>query len=168
MKRILILIFLPLLGLVSFDPPPPPSPNMPPVPGKTDTDDSIPFSDKRILPDRYTVYTDGVSKVINRPLQGYKKVTLTNDNSFKGVPGCYIACYSRIRKGSTYPVGGGIFVMGQIRVPGGYVGGICRPTENEWDDISAMQKYKTLCGERLRNCPDNDSCWAGGDTNWGL
>ena len=85
-------------------------------------------------------------------------------NEFVGYPGCYVACYSRNEEGSQYSVGGGIYVMGQVRVPGSYERRICRPKDYGKADISAMSEFKERCAKNLQNVCQGDSCWAGGDT----
>lgn len=85
-------------------------------------------------------------------------------NDFTGFPGCYIAAYSREQTNSAYSVGGGIYVMGQVRVPGRYEGRICQPQGYEGQDISGLDYFKELFEQKLPNACQNRQCWAGGDT----
>lgn len=172
---LLLSSFFVFTGIFSFDPPPLPGseeelPPLSPVieegTEENESDDQIPFYDKELLPENYVVYTDGKSMVVNQKYPGLKKVILPTKNIFKGAPGCYVACYSRDKKGSIYPVGGGIYVMGQIRVPGEYRNNICRPKNYETADISALDYFKSMCNEHIKNCVTKTSCWTGGSTYW--
>lgn len=118
---------------------------------------------RAILPADFKVYTRGTA-VVNTPYPGFQQKILPTVNRFTGDPGCYIACYSRQQDNSIYPVGGGMYVMGQVRVPGSYESRICRPKGYEQADISAEPKFKQLCHVSLPNTCNGDSCWAGGDT----
>lgn len=180
MKRFfffLILTVMFFVGIHAFDPPPLPGDSkLPPLPSTdnpvveetTNSEENIFWYDKHFLPDNYNVYSDGKSMIVNQPYPGLKKRILKNDNSFKGIPGCYIACYSRDKANSVYPVGGDIYVMGQIRVPGNYINRICQPQGYVNKDISAEQYFKTMCFKSHKNCKTESSCWAGGDTAWEL
>jgi len=126
--------------------------------GKPDPDPN-----QAILPANFKVYTQGRGAV-NSPYPGLEAKTLPTINDFIGSPGCYIACYSREEKNSIYSVGGGIYVMGQVRVPGSYSGRICLPKNYEEADISAEPEFKNLCARSLPQACKGDSCWAGGDT----
>lgn len=55
-------------------------------------------------------------------------------NDFTGIPGCYVAAYSREQTNSVYSVGDRIYVMGQVRVPGRHEGRICQPKGYEGQD----------------------------------
>ncbi|WP_432808684.1 hypothetical protein [Pantanalinema sp. GBBB05] len=123
----------------------------------------IPPQDRILLPNPYKVYTNG-SLVTNAPYRGATAKNLPIVNTFTGTPGCYVACYSRTATNSVYSVGDGIYVMGQVRVPGSYAGRICLPKGFEAADISAEFQFKRLCMEQLPKVCRNYSCWAGGDT----
>lgn len=115
-----------------------------------------------LLPEQYTVYT-GYNKVVNNPVPGMKKKILPTVNYHDENPGCYLACYSKRRENSVYGVGGGIFVMGQVRVSGYYKGRVCQPRGYEDQDVSAAGEFKRLCAESFpKAC--GQGCWAGGDT----
>ena len=118
-------------------------------------------AESMLLPEDMSVYVkDDV--VINHSEFGFTRVILPTRNLFAGAPGGYIACYSRSRAGSVYGVGGGIYVMGQIRVPGHYNERIFEPDGYQGKDISAADKFKKLCRQTFSSC--QQSCWAGGDT----
>lgn len=122
-----------------------------------------PDPNRAILPAEYIVYTQE-SSVVNSPTPGFEETVLPTANQFIGEPGCYVACYSRNPQQSVYSVGGGIHVMGQVRVPGSYDGKICRPQDYEQADISAEESFKQLCADNLPEVCEGNSCWAGGDT----
>jgi hypothetical protein len=114
-----------------------------------------------LLPEDFSVYVHDTT-VINHPAEGFEKRLLPTRNLFKGTPGGYVACYSRRETSSVYSVGGGIFVMGQIRMPGKYQKRIFQPKGYAGKDISANPLFKDLCNAQFASC--EKSCWAGGDT----
>ena len=128
------------------------------IDGKPDSDPN-----RAILPAAFTVYVGG-GVVANGPFPGLEATILPTVNQFLDYPGCYVACYSGNQENSIYSVGGGIYVMGQVRVPGSYEGRICRPGDYETADISAASKFKALCAENLADACSGNSCWTGGDT----
>jgi|GEM_PF-1545238 len=126
-------------------------------------DDQAELDPNRVLlPENFPVYVED-NVVVNVPYPGFAPKTLPTVNEFQGYPGCYIAAYSHNEEDSVYGVGGDIFVMGQVRVPGRYEGRICRPKGYETADISALPEFKELLRRSLPACKDG-SCWAGGDT----
>ncbi len=114
-----------------------------------------------LLPSPFPVYVIPNSGVINHPIPGAVEVMLPTDNSYTGIPGCYIACYSH--KNGLYNVAPDISVMGQVRVKGQYVARICQPEGYQGKDISADPMFKMLCSKAIPSCADG-SCWGGGDT----
>ncbi|WP_454782359.1 hypothetical protein [Legionella sp. WA2022007384] len=118
-------------------------------------------ANKSLLPSPYPVYILGNNGVVNQPYPGAERALLPTDNSYTMTPGCYIACYSH--KPGVYPVAADIYVMGQIRIWGEYVAGICQPHGYKGMDISQVSKFKFLCSEKFNACKNN-ICWAGGDT----
>jgi len=117
--------------------------------------------DSLIIPEQFDVYAKDKTVANQDFMQATKKI-LPTVNAFQGVPGGYIACYSRIKEGSAYSISRDIFVVGQIRISGRYRGGIFQPQGYENKDISAEQKFKDLCGVTFPVC--RQQCWAGGDT----
>ena len=75
--------------------------------------------------------------------------------------GGYIGVYSRDRTKAVCHVGGGIYLIGQIRLEGRYVNGIFVPKGYEDIDISVHPYFIDLCN---RHFPSEGSSWAGGDT----
>jgi hypothetical protein len=73
-----------------------------------------------------------------------------------------VAVYSRQKAGSIYPVGGGIYVMGLIRVKGSWQGRIAVPQGTAGKDISAMRQFKRLANRHFPAC--RNAGWVGGDT----
>lgn len=120
-----------------------------------------PDANARLLPESFHVYVRG-STVINHPQPGFQQRVLPTANDFRGVPGCYVACYSHSTQGSVYGVGRGIHVMGQVRVPGRYDGRVCLPDRYGGADISAQPGIRELCKASIPAC--GDRCWGGGDT----
>jgi hypothetical protein len=123
-------------------------------------DPTIRHASAKKLPNPFYVYVkDNV--VINHPAPGYEKRLLPTDSSFSHV-GCYIACYSHDPNGAIYGVGQGIYVKGQVRVSGLYLGRVCYPQGYFHKDISKEATFKEICAKRIHTCGNN--CWAGGDT----
>jgi hypothetical protein len=119
-----------------------------------------PYNDE-LLPSPFPVYVIENQGVVNHPYPGAKKVLLPTDNSYSGKSGCYVACYSH--RSGIYAVSPDISVMGQVRVPGEYIGRICQPKAYEWQDISQAEAFSQLCAQKIKGCAAGD-CWAGGDT----
>ncbi len=114
------------------------------------------------LPEDFKVYVNAQGSIVNWPAPGYTEKVLTTVNKYTGEDGGYIACYSRHSEASIYSVGGGIYVMGQIRLQGRYIGRIFHPKGYEGKDISAAQEFKDLCNETFPTARSGG--WAGGDT----
>jgi hypothetical protein len=117
---------------------------------------------QQLLPENFTIYTDGIV-TINHPVMGLTAKLLPTVNLYKGTPGCYIACYSHQQENSAYGVGNNIYVHGQVRIAGRYTGRICEPTNFAGKDISSEEAFKTICSGQIKTCTDRQ-CWAGGDT----
>lgn len=117
---------------------------------------------QQLLPDTFSVYVNG-DTVINHPNNGFMERQLPTVNLYKGYPGCYIACYSRQRDNAVYAVADNMYVLGQVRIAGKYVGRICEPTNFAGKDISAEDVFKSICNDKILQCQGNH-CWAGGDT----
>jgi hypothetical protein len=115
-----------------------------------------------LLPEDFRVYVSAEGGVVNWAAPEYTEKILPTVNKYMKRDGGYIACYSRNEKGSIYSVGGGIYVMGQIRLKGRYIGRIFHPQGFEGKDISAVQKFKTLCNQTFPAARSGG--WAGGDT----
>ncbi|MGB7712425.1 MAG: hypothetical protein WBL95_23320 [Microcoleus sp.] len=121
-----------------------------------------PNPNKAILPANFKVYVkDNV--VVNVSDPGFEERTLPTVNKFIGDPGCYVVAYSHRKEKSVYSVGGGIYVMGQVRVPGSYQKRICLPVGYEKADIGADPQFKLMFAEVLPKAY-KEGCWAGGDT----
>ena len=98
------------------------------------------------------------------PATGLTAVKLPTINTYKPLDGCYVACYSHLKEGSSYPVSDGIYVMGQVRVRGEYLNQMkCEPADDKGQDISQVDSIKQLCSDTFSTCPAG-ACWGGGDT----
>ncbi|MCB1157731.1 MAG: hypothetical protein KDK45_09525 [Leptospiraceae bacterium] len=156
---VVLLVFGAILAQPNFDPGK--EDNVPVLDpdGKEDPKKDVP---DYWLPENFTVYVRG-NIVVNTPYEGFSAKVLPTKNLFKGGTGCYVACYSHNKDAAIYGVGGNIYVMGQMRVEGEYIGRICHPKGFRNKDISAAQKFKFLCSRSLsESC--RGGCWAGGDT----
>ncbi|WP_419419514.1 hypothetical protein ACNVED_13535 [Legionella sp. D16C41] len=116
---------------------------------------------QNLLPSPFPAYFIPNMGIVNHPYPGAQKVLIPTDNSYGGIPGCYIACYSH--QPGVYPVSSSISVMGQIRVKGSYTNRICQPEGYQNRDISAEAYFKNLCSSKISACR-TAGCWAGGDT----
>jgi len=115
-----------------------------------------------LLPSPFPVYINN-NMIINHPAPGFSQKQLPTNNDYKGNPGCYIICYSHQSLDAIYPVSDTIYVMGQIRVAGKYMGRVCVPSQFGGKDISAEQSFKDLCSQKIPSC-SNNNCWVGGDS----
>lgn len=125
-------------------------------------DEIINFANTHLLPDQFVIYTNG-NGAINHPVPGFMKKILPTNNDYKGMPGCYISCYSHSKEAGIYRVSSTIYVYGQVRVPGKYDDRNCIPTGYRHKDISAEKSFENLCTEKISGCKTNH-CWAGGET----
>jgi predicted DNA-binding WGR domain protein len=119
--------------------------------------DSIPYW----LPEDFRVFTNDMDMVgiDSNGAQGVEERILPTVNQYTGVDGGYVAFYSRNPAKAVYSVGGGIYVVGQIRLKGRYIGGIFHPAGYKNQDISAAPEFKELCRQTF-----GVEGWAGGDT----
>lgn len=122
----------------------------------------LPDPTQIILPESFVVYVNGTT-VLDHPEVNFTEKALPTTNLYKGIPGCYIACYSQQEQNAVYPVGNRIYLMGQVRIAGKYAGRHCEPTNFAGKDISANDIFKTICNEKIKAC-EGAHCWAGGDT----
>lgn len=117
-----------------------------------------------LLPNPFSVFVREGEAPVNCPLPGYEEKNLPVFNRYKGIEdGGYIACYSNIPIGSgSYSVGGGIYVVGLIKLKGSYTGRMFVPEGCEGQDLSKLQWLSDLCREYF---PDAEGdLWAGPDT----
>lgn len=128
-----------------------------------DTTPATNFSNFFILPRDFKVYTNG-DLLVNWPAPGFKETTLPTINNYQYTPGCYIMCYSKEKKMGVYTIGEGIYVVGQVRVPGKYEGKKCTPKGYENKDVGNMTFFNDLCERNLMDACYQGKCWAGADT----
>lgn len=114
------------------------------------------------LPPCFKIYANETGVAALHPTPGLEERVIPNVNIFLRNPGCYIACYSKNPDKSVFPVTSNIYLVGQIRVRGSYVGRMCVPENYETVDIRGERAFKELCSKSF-SCIGN-SCWAGGDT----
>jgi len=132
------------------------------------TDTDLPLSPgaqlfpSALLPSDFVVYVRGNTVTIHDS-EGFEKRILPSVAHYSGNDGGYVAIYTRQAEDAVYPVGGGIYVAGQIRVKGRYVGRIFYPEGyNEGDDITHDPGILDLCHTYF---PDlGNDIWLGGDT----
>lgn len=114
------------------------------------------------LPPCFKVYANDQGSAVLQPTPGFDERTMPVVNIFTRAPGCYVACYSNNPDKSVYALTRSIYMVGQIRVRGSYVGKMCVPENFETADIRGEKAFKELCSKSF-SCAGN-SCWAGPDT----
>lgn len=129
----------------------------------SELDNRLPEEPDNLLPERFLVYVKG-KNIISHPEPGYEEKVLPTVNKYyeKGKSGGYIACYSRNPKNSVCCVADGIYLLGQIWMPGRYMGRIFVPEKYEGIDISADAQLKQTCNVEFHQ--GGEDCWPGGDT----
>jgi predicted DNA-binding WGR domain protein len=113
------------------------------------------------LPEEFHVDADSSGSVASQAIggRGAGGHIFPTVNQYMGADGGYVAFYSRDPAKAVYSIGGGIYVVGRIRLKGRYIGRIFHPAGYEHQDISAAPEFKELC----RNTFGVEG-WAGGDT----
>ncbi len=115
-----------------------------------------------MLPEDFRVYVHG-GVVINHRAYGFEERVLPTVNHYMGADGGYVAIYTLRSDQAIYGVGGGIYVAGQIRVPGKYVGRIFIPAGYlPGDDITQDPEILAICEEYFPELKGD--MWIGGDT----
>ena len=121
-----------------------------------------PVSDVHMLPEDFKVYVKG-NQVVNQPYAGFEQKTLPVKNHYKGADGGYVAVYSKKQQGSVYSVGGGIYVIGMVRVKGAYIGTIFYPEGyKQGDNITQDANILAICNNYFP--AHKGQLWIGGDT----
>lgn len=121
------------------------------------------FINSYFLPEDFIVYTDGTMVLNWQPSENFEKRHLPTFNFYEGKDGGYVAIYTRNTDAGVYGVGGGIYVMGQIRVQGHYHGRIFIPQGYKpGDNITQDSKILDLCNHYFPHMAG--SMWLGGDT----
>lgn len=113
------------------------------------------------LPKNFKVYVKGES-IISHPEPGYDEKVLLTFNKYEGKDGGYIGCYSHKKETDVCHVGGGIYLIGQIRLQGEYNGRIFVPKGYEDRDISTVRELKDLCEQYFPSAKGD--VWPGADT----
>ncbi|MCP4520484.1 MAG: hypothetical protein GY827_02115 [Cytophagales bacterium] len=148
-------ILLLSLGLVSFAPDPINT-------SGTTTQNNSQTTDVYMLPKNYKVYVQGTT-VVNQYYKGFEKRILPTYNHYTGLDGGYVALYTRKKEDSVYSIGGGIHVVGQVRVKGKYIGSIFYPEGyKKGDDITQDKKILAICYQYFPQ--HKGHIWIGGGT----
>lgn len=115
-----------------------------------------------LLQEDFRVYSDD-EQVINHPYPGFSERILPTWNVYMGTDGGYVAIYTREKEAGVYGVGGGIYVVGQVRVRGNYEGRIFVPSGYRLgDDITHDPIILNLCEDLYSDM--KGKIWIGGDT----
>lgn len=115
-----------------------------------------------LLPENFEVYAIGNLVTIS-PKYAFEAKVLPTFNEYFGVDGGYVAVYTKDAKQGVYSVGDGVYVMGQIRVPGKYEGTTFVPRGLEKsEDITRDPDLLKLCNQYFPEV--EGEMWVGGDT----
>lgn len=138
--------------------------------GKESEKKRSPYEDDKInkvymLPENFKVYVKG-NQVVNKYYHGFDERTLPVKNHYKEIDGGYVALYTRKKEGSVYSVGGGIYVIGMVRVKGRYIGRIFYPEAyKQGENITQDKEILSICHRYFPS--HRGELWIGGDTgNW--
>lgn len=115
-----------------------------------------------MLPGDFGVDVRG-NTVIQHEIQRVDERVLPTFNHYKGADGGYVAIYTHNAERGVYGVGGDIYVIGQVRIQGEYVGRIFIPVGYKpGDNITQDPAILAICEEYF---PDmKGEMWVGGDT----
>lgn len=113
-----------------------------------------------ILPEVCTVYHHPEQGVSTTPFKKAKAKKIFTNNDYKDAPGCYILCLSKNKKRATYAIDAHTYIMGQIRVPGYYDGGLCLPKGYEEQSLAEAKALIEKCEEAFPERCEKGSCWA--------
>lgn len=120
-------------------------------------------ADPYFLPDNFAVYTDGTTVINWQPSSRYEKRNVPVFNFYEGENGGYVAIYTRDANAGVYSVGGGIYVMGLIRVEGHYEGRIFIPKGYKpGDNVTQDSELLGICENYFPHMAGH--MWVGGDT----
>lgn len=119
-------------------------------------------ANNELLPVDFQVYVNN-NAVINRAAKGFQTRTLPTFNHYTGPNGGYLAIYTHSKEAGIYGVGGDIYVVGQVRVPGQYQGRIFVPEGYKLgDNCTRDPQLLEICHHYL---PEMEGqVWVGGDT----
>lgn len=116
-----------------------------------------------LLPEDFVVYVLGEGIVVGGYFPEAEPRILPTYNHYQGIDGGYVAIYTHDETQGVYSVGEGIYVVGQLRVPGQYVGRIFVPTGYTYgDDITQDPEILSICHSYFPGLEGR--IWIGGDT----
>lgn len=119
---------------------------------------------KDLLPEEFKVYYKKNVGLSKTNFKGSSEKLIPTSNLFEGSPGCYIACYSKNKLEAAYHLLDKVYLMGQIRVQGNYMDGLCIPKGYEDKDMRTAKEFKDKCELEFPAKCKQGSCWASGKT----
>lgn len=120
---------------------------------------------KTLLPEEFKVYYKKGLGISEKQFKEGKAKIIPTSNDYTGVPGCYVACYSKNPIDGVYSVGDKTYLMGQIRVKGQYQNGYCIPKGFEDKDIRSDKTFINQCAAEFpERCSAKHPCSVGGQT----
>jgi hypothetical protein len=118
----------------------------------------------RLLPEDFRVYVRP-GCVINHGCPGMEEKILPTVNHYTGKEGGYLAIYTTDASKGIYDVGNGIYVAGQVRFPGHYVGRIFVHEGHEFGKAATEEQLQELLAICAQYFPElGGNMWLGGDT----
>lgn len=120
---------------------------------------------KTVLPDDFKIYYNEKMGLSRTAFKGAHEKILPMNNDYKDAPGCYVACYAKDAKLGTYRISDSTYIMGQVRVKGGYHNALCIPTGFEHKDLRTSKDMKEVCEKAFPAMCEKEKCWVDGKTS---
>lgn len=120
---------------------------------------------KTVLPDEVKVYYSEKVGLSRKAFNGGTEKVVPTNNDYKDSPGCYLFCVSKNAKHSAYPISDKVYTMGQVRVAGHYMNGLCIPKGYGDKDVRKAKEFKELCEKSFPEKCEKESCWADANTS---
>jgi hypothetical protein len=113
-----------------------------------------------ILPGEFTVYYHPEEGISTKPFKEAEVKKIFTNNDYKDSPGCYLLCVSKNKQYAAYEIDNGVYIIGQIRVPGCYDSGLCLPKGYEEQSLPELKIFKEKCEKAFPQYCEKESCWA--------
>src|SRR5437868_5802912 len=100
---------------------------------------------KAVLPDDLKMYYSNKAGLSKTNFKGATEKTIPTNNEYTDNPGCYVSCQSKNSKEGIYHVSDNVYMMGQIRVAGHFMNGLCVPKGYESKDLRRSKEFREQC-----------------------
>jgi hypothetical protein len=114
---------------------------------------------KGMLPDQFKVYYNDKMGFSTKSFKGSQEKIIPTNNEYREQPGCYLACVSKSSKDAAFHVLDNVYMMGQMRVKGRYMNGMCIPAGYESKDARNSKELKDQCQKAFPEKCDKGSCF---------